>query len=123
MVIQEVIRTIDETGGHSPFLITFYKENGQIRDMLCVKRNKMRAASGKAVEGSAFKYQLKQKNILLINELSGYSTTVEKTALGTHIKLPAINLQQVRIPQHKQLPKSIKLFAIKAFNGQEVIHE
>lgn len=123
MGIQEVIRVIDESGAHAPFVITFFKADGVIRDMLCLKRNKSRMGSGKAVEGSAFKYSLKQKNVLLINELPGYSTTMEKTAIGTHIKLPHINLNNIRISAHNQVPKSIKLFAIKSFNGQEVIHE
>jgi hypothetical protein len=123
MGIQEVIRVIDESGAHAPFIITFFKADGVIRDMLCLKRNKSRIPGGAAVEGSAFKYSIKQKNVLLINELPGYSTSLEKTEIGTHIKLPEIDLNNVRISAHSQIPKSIKLFAIRSFNGQQVIHE
>jgi hypothetical protein len=123
MVIQEVIRRIDETGGQFPFLVTFYKADGKVRDMLCVKRNKSRSSTGTAKEGTAFSYSIKQKGIILINELTGYSTTAVQTPVGTHIQLPAIDLHKVRIDNHKLQPKFIKLFSIKSFNGQEVIHE
>jgi len=123
MTIQEVIRVIDEEGGRRPFIITFFKADGTIRDMLALKRNKSRVSGGKGAEGSAFKYSLKHKNVALINELSGYSSTQVKTPIGTHIKLPEINLDNVRISAHQQKPKSVKLFAIKSFNGQQVIHE
>lgn len=123
MVVQEVLRHIDETGGQRPFLISFYKADGKIRDMLCLKRNKMRAKTGQAQEGTAFKYSIKQKNILLINELTGYKTTVENTPVGTHLTLPKIDLHTVRINEQQLAPKSIKIFSIKSFNGQEVIHE
>lgn len=121
--LQQAIRHIDEAG-HEPFKITFYKSDGKIRDMIATKRNNMRIKGSKqAAPGSAFKYSLKQKNVLLINELIGFPTHEVQTSIGTHQQIPAIDLAAIRPDSHRMAPKSVKLFALKSFNGQEIIHE
>lgn len=124
IAIQEVIRLIDEEGGHTPFILTFCKSDGSLRDMVVMKRNIQRSGSGVAKEGSAFKYSLKQKNVILVNEPLGYPTTKKETPKGTHHQLSAEVLPgRIQLKRnHGMKPKSVKLFSIQSYNRIPVHH-
>lgn len=125
MTIQEVVRVIDESGyTGNPFVITFSKASGELRQMACVKRNKQRTARGTAKEGSGFKYYLRKKNALLVNELVKFRTKKEDIpGVGTLHRLidtPNLNTRVHRSFSEGGAPKTIKLFSIIEFNGQQV---
>ncbi len=124
--IQQVIREIEESGvTGSAFKIRFVKSDGSIREMIAVKRNKLKDQAGQSKEKSKFNYNLKEKHSLLINEVTTYKTRQVNTGIGTVHELihaPG-NLQNVMLSsseQHKLSPKTIKLYSILAFNDQKV---
>ncbi len=123
MTIQEVIRTIDEQGGHTPFLLTFSKADGRKRDMIAIKRNKQRLAGGRSAEGSNFKYSLSQKGVFLLDELVRFQGKETQTAAGTHFKIdPVPDMYSINLSNQERKPKSVKIFSIMEFNGNQVQH-
>lgn len=123
MTRQEVIRTIDETGGHTPFILTFCKSDGKLRDMVCIKRNKSKTSRGTARAGTNFKYKLNEKGVILIDELDGFPMKSKTTHIGTHIQLEQTpDIYNITVSQHRKKPKSIKLYSLIKFNGQPISH-
>jgi hypothetical protein len=92
MHISNVIQQIDGSQPGENFQLVFAKKSGELRQMTATKRNRDRKPGGPAKEGSQFKYSLREKYSLLLNEIPG------------------------------QKPKSIMIYTILKFNGQTVNH-
>jgi len=121
--IQKVIEEID--GINNPFIIHFVKADGSIREMVAVKRNRLKNKDNTATKGSNFKYNLHENNLILIQELATFSTKkTQVKGVGTVHQLisppdpSSINLSS--IPTSRRLNKSIKIHSIINFNGKKV---
>lgn len=109
ITVQDCIRRIDESGlTNTPFLLRFVKQDGSIREMVAIKRNKQKKATGEAQEGSDFKYYLSHKHALLINEII---LPKDKDKRLLHFINPS---------EHRQVPKTVKIYTIIGYNSNTV---
>jgi hypothetical protein len=121
--LQKAIEKID--GINAPFIIEFVKADGSIRQMVAVKRNRMRNQDNTAVARTKFKYSLRENNLLLIQELATYQTETKKIkGRGTVHQLvncPTIDqINLASVPDHRRIDKSIKINTIIKFNHHTV---
>lgn len=122
ITVQQVIEQIDAYA--LPFIVEFSKSDGSIRQMVAVKRNRLKKGSGEqAAEKSKFKYSLNQKNLLLIEELTSYQTKAKKVkGVGTvHELISRPDVKQIKVANEiRRRPVNIKIHSIMYFNGQKV---
>ncbi len=129
---QTVIGQIDSTGLRRPFVLVFAKADGTLREIVCVKKNKqVNRRTEKSAGGSAFRYSLSEKHMLMLLDLNIPTTIVEVPGVGTLTKLKYTpDLDQLadrlhdrndrQIDYKRCSSKSVKMSSIFAFNGQEV---
>lgn len=121
MTLQEVIASIDGNP-HTPFIIDFVKADGTIRQMVAIKRNRIRKDNGQADKGTTFKYMLQEKHVILVNELAGFITE-KKRVKGTgtvHQLREQPNVNAIKLQDQRLIPKAIKINTIIQFNGRKV---
>ena len=97
-------------------------EDGSIRQMVAVKRNRLKKGTGQAKPGSKFQYGLQGKHALLLDKLTNFGTTQRKTDLGTLHELNHVpELTPSIVNPHYLKPRTIKIFTLRSFNGEPVI--
>lgn len=120
ITLQEAITTF--AGSYRPAIIHFCKADGTIRQMVCVKRNKMSNDDGSPVKKSNFGYRLDEHHALLVNELAGYLTEKKKVkGVGTvHVLKERPDVNKIILANERLLPRTIKIHSIVEFNGSKI---
>ena len=123
--IWEVASKIDESGAfNQPFQIKFFKADGSIREMIAIKNARTtKNPNGRSSEKSNFGYQMKEKFVMLLQECGEFITqSMNQPGVGTvhSILNKPTSIEHFKYSELRLKPKTVKLYSIKEFNGQEV---
>ena len=118
--IQQVLNEIDQ--GVHPFKIQFAKSDGTLREMICLKRNKSKAADKRTShEKSAFKYRLSQKHALILDELIVPNTTKIVRGLGTVQRINGdVRYKTMDYKKISRRPKTVTIFSLRMYNDKMI---
>ena len=111
------------------FKIKFIKkEDGSIREMIAVKSGKQHKIDDvnltQSNNRSNFSYNLSENFLLLLNECTEFRTnSIKHPDLGTVHSImvpPDFDVNTFKYSDHNLKPKTVGLYSIIEFNGQEV---